>query len=387
MSQSTLAVRPEKPRPDFPLFPHGNGLWCKKVRGKLRYFGSVVKDPTGKAALEWWLKDKDDLLAGRTPRTDSNALTLHELCNRFLSAKEAQRDAGAIAHRSFVDYFETCQRILDAFGKTRLVEDLAADDFESLRASLAKRYGVCRLATEVQRVRTTFRYGYEAGLIDRPVRFGPTFVKPSARQMRQHRHERGPRLFTAAELREVLAACNQPVRAMVLLACNTGFGNHDVGTLPMSALDLDGQWVRFPRPKTGILRTCPLWPETVESIREAIELRPKPRRPEYDRYVFLTASGRPWSKDGSSTNPLSREFQKVLKRLGIYRRGLSFYVLRHVVETVGGEARDQVALDHIMGHCRNDMASVYREAISDDRLLAVVNHVRSWLWPEAVHDA
>ena len=66
--------------------------------------------------------------------------------------------------------------------------------------------------------------------------------------------------------------------------------------------------------------------------------------------------------------------------LGLYRRGLGFYTLRHVTETIGGDCRDQVAVDHIMGHSRNDMASVYRERISDARLQAVVEHVRAWLF-------
>jgi hypothetical protein len=33
-----------------------------------------------------------------------------------------------------------------------------------------------------------------------------------------------------------------------------------------------------------------------------------------------------------------------------------------------------------MGHAREDMASVYRERISDERLRAVVEHVRTWLF-------
>ena len=32
-------VKPSKPRPDFPLGVHPAGYWCKKIRGKLHYFG------------------------------------------------------------------------------------------------------------------------------------------------------------------------------------------------------------------------------------------------------------------------------------------------------------------------------------------------------------
>ncbi len=49
-----------------------------------------------------------------------------------------------------------------------------------------------------------------------------------------------------------------------------------------------------------------------------------------------------------------------------------FYTLRHVFETIGGESRDQVAVDAIMGHERGEMAAHYRERISEDRLRALV---------------
>jgi len=53
-----------------------------------------------------------------------------------------------------------------------------------------------------------------------------------------------------------------------------------------------------------------------------------------------------------------------------------------VVETIGGGSRDQIAVNAIMGHADESMAGVYRERIDDERLIAVSNHVRHWLWPD-----
>ena len=47
----------KKPAGKFPLTLHRTSQWCKKVRGKLLYFG---KDE--KAALNRWLDEKDELL-------------------------------------------------------------------------------------------------------------------------------------------------------------------------------------------------------------------------------------------------------------------------------------------------------------------------------------
>ena len=65
MANSTKQ-KPDKPRPDFPLYPHASGKWAKTIRGKAYYFGTWA-DPEG--ALREYLEDRDDLYAGRTPKS------------------------------------------------------------------------------------------------------------------------------------------------------------------------------------------------------------------------------------------------------------------------------------------------------------------------------
>ena len=79
-------------------------------------------------------------------------------------------------------------------------------------------------------------------------------------------------------------------------------------------------------------------------------------------------------------DPITKEFSKLIHNLKIHRPGLGFYALRHTFETVAGDSKDQVGVDAIMGHAREDMSNLYREKIEDGRLLAITNHVRKWLF-------
>src|SRR5438132_11715991 len=85
--------KPAKPYPEFPLFPHAAGVWAKKIRGKLHYFGPWA-EPDG--ALKKCLEQKDALHSGRTPRPDPDAGTVKDAANVYLNDKQALVDAGEL---------------------------------------------------------------------------------------------------------------------------------------------------------------------------------------------------------------------------------------------------------------------------------------------------
>jgi integrase len=234
-----------------------------------------------------------------------------------------------------------------------------------------------------------FKHAYESELIEKPVRFGPTFKQPNKKTKRRATREGGKRYFDSDELREILEAARQPTRAMILLGINAGFGQSDIANLTRSAVDLSGGWIAFPRPKTEIDRRCPLWPETIEALHEAIEQRGTPKDTVDTDCVFITGHGNRFVHMTPNENPAKRSrvdsvsprFKRLLVSLGITGRR-SFYALRHTFETIGGEAKDQPAVDMIMGHSDPSMAANYRHSISDERLQSVTDVVRRWLWPE-----
>jgi len=437
--------RPPKPYPDFPLSAANCGQWQKKINGKIHYFGRwgkvvngsmtrIQEDGCWQAALELYEQQREALYAGRTPRVPGDALTIKGLCDAFLTAKLRLVQSGEIAARTFSEYRGTTDRLVATFGRERLIDDLAAGDFATLRADVAKQWGPIRLGNEVQRVRTVFKFGYEAGLIDKPIRFGPEFKKPSRKVLRKHRATNGNRLLEATQIRALLARASAPMRAMILLGVNCGFGNADCATLPLSAVDLAGGWVRFPRPKTGIDRRCPLWPQTVESLRAVIAKRPTPKDAADAGLVFVTRWGYRYVRiqgmkkiaEGDGGQPQYTPIDSVLLEFGkllnrpqcpecgtlqahskkgaiprkcvacnwespkgktwgtIHRDGLGFYALRHTFRTVADATKDFPAIRLIMGHADESIDDTYREKIDDARLVAVTDHVRKWLFGDAV---
>ncbi|HKB01714.1 MAG TPA: hypothetical protein VKD90_05820 [Gemmataceae bacterium] len=370
----------------FPLWKHrGTGLWCKKHKGEFYYFGAD-KD----AALKRYLAEWTDILAGRKPRQDANALTVKELVNTFLNARRDKVNSGELTPRTWAEYHLAADRIVDCFGRSRAVSDLRPADFGKLRATVARTLGPAALSKFVTLTKTIFAFGFDAELMAAPVRYGGEFDKPPKKLMRLVRHQRGRRLIPAADLWKLLDAAGVQLRAMLLLGINAGFGQKDCSDLQRSALEIRPAWIDSPRLKTGISRCAPLWPETAEALAEVHRTRPDPRDPADADCVFITSHGRRWCRHkprqndkgeelrGLNLDAVAFEFRKLCTATKVKAPG-GPYTLRHTFRTVADEVKDKPAIDLIMGHADHSVSDYYREHVADERLAAVVNHVRTWL--------
>jgi integrase len=392
MSQSIrrqAIEKPEKPRPDFPLFVHGSNYlrWAKKVRGKLEYFGPIDESPDhgAQAALERWLDEKDDLLAGRRPRKKRDGLTIGDLCTRFLNAKRVLAEQGRFSRRGHAEYRAVTDRIVATLGTNRLVEDLEPSDFTTFLESFPSTWAASSVDLIVARTRAVFNFAHSRNqqLIPKPVLFGDIFRVMSSKERRRLRPTNGERLFSADEIHTIMNAATPDFRAAILLGINCGFGNMDVARLPTSAIDLDAGWHTFPRPKTGEARRAKLWPETIEAIRGVLTRRPRPSDPNDSDLVFLTNDGLPWVRFVGKvwTDKVCATTTYVLGKIKMRHRG--FYSLRRTFRTVADEVLDVVAINHIMGHVDGSMGAVYRQRLDDSRLVAVSDYVHRWLFGEA----
>ena len=122
---------------------------------------------------------------------------------------------------------------------------LVADDFQAATRHLRSNGGPFALSNEIGRIRGVFKFGYESGLIDKPVRFGPEFRKPSAKVLRQNRARLGCGCLSGRSLLALLDVApaipeghrssweSMAVSAMLTLATR----------LPIKAVNLKTGWL------------------------------------------------------------------------------------------------------------------------------------------------
>lgn len=372
--------KPSKPYKDFPLYPHPNGQWAKKIRGKMYYFG-VWGD--WKAALESYLEEKDSLQLGveaqavgsrqRSSEPGGN-LVVAELCNEFLNAKLSQLETGDLSLRTFNDYKRIAGLIVDYFGNRRQLMSITPQEFTAFKTALSKGRGVVALGNCVRMCRVIFRYASEARLVDTPVYVGPMFKEPSKTVKRRDRQSKPKRMFSSSQLRKILNSTNGQLRAMILLGINCGYGNTDCSSLP-SKLPVHSGFIRFPRPKTAVDRVAWLWKETKEALDTI--------GPSHHETFFRTERGFPMvrAKDnGTNIDRIAAMTKQVLRKLDLMQPGLNFYALRHTFETVASNCKDQQAVDLVMGHVDESMAAVYREDFDLNRVKDTCSHVHDWLF-------
>lgn len=354
---SNKTEKPKKPFPEFPLFAHSSGVWAKKIKGQMKYFGPWSDPAAAKAKY-------DREYGSQQPAAVSDGQpTVGQLVKQFMDEKEALQATGDLTDDTYDEYEQIAAAIQNHLDGATPLANLTSEVFPPLRTALAtnksgKPYSPVTLKRRLTVARMIFAYANEMMGTQLPFKRG--LQPPSARTIRQAEQARGKRMYEAAEIRKLVAAAPPHLKAMILLGINCGLGPDDLCRMPVEAI-ADG-FHNFPRNKTSIERRCPLWPETQEAIAAL---------PADSDHVF---NGRKWD-----SFIIARQFAFCCEATGV--KNLGFYSLRRTFQTIATTAPVNGAIiSHIMGHARkaDDMASIYRQQVFDSQLLECVNHVRKW---------
>jgi integrase len=119
----------------------------------------------------------------------------------------------------------------------------------------------------------------------------------------------------------------------------------------------------------------------MDALNAVIADRRQPKNAAHKELLFISVQGEAYISKNSG-HRIAKTVLWFLRKAKIERPGLTFYALRHTFQTVAEGVRDLSAVQAIMGHAASgsDMSARYRERVDDERLLAVTEHVRKWLF-------
>lgn len=359
--------------PDFPLsFHKGSNSWYKTHRAKRHYFGPDPIEAKRRFDAEW------SYIVRGVPVPEAVGVTVGVLVNEWLEDRAQDVRGGTLKQRTWDRYTEVAALIIDELGRQTPVSSLTPDDFGKLhRAMMAKTKDsptVGRYYVTVARM--PWRWGFDNGVTE-AVSMGSRFKPPPKSAVRIKRRERGRQTFTANEINTMLDDSRPFMRAAILLGINGGYTQAEVAELRRSWVDLDAGVIDHLRGKTAFARRVTLWPETVA----AIKAMPKHQaRGDAKGLLFTTRGGKAYEVVGN--NGIAQAFTRLMKKHGVTLEQAGFGKLRATHRTVADEAKDANACRLVMGHqIGQGVEESYIRSIADDRLKAVTDHVRAWLYP------
>ena len=365
MSKSNKKNR-KKRNDKFPLTLHPTQQYCKKIKGKLYYFGTNKKQ-----ALQRYLEDAAILHSGKvvTRQSDKESISIKYLCNLYLEQQEYRVSVDQIKMRQVYDQTLLLRDFVKFVGPNRIVSDISTMDIQNyIRKQIRAKKSANTINNRIAAVKAMFNWALDNEII------GNSPNLKAIKKITKTTQEKP--IFNMSQIQTIMKIADSQMKAMILLGLNCGFGCTDCAELEWKNLDLENSRVVFPRGKTGISRNLVLWPETVAALKNVSKK---------DKLVFYTAKGNPWvevthgvDKFGnekiSKNDAVSRKFAKLLKKAGIkVPKGVGFYTLRRTAATLAARSGDPFAVQKLLGHADLKMASVYVQDISEQTDRAINN--------------
>ena len=365
MSNSNKKSR--KTRSDkFPLTLHKTGQYCKKIKGKIYYFGSDRK-----IALQRYLGQASELHLGKSTQNNSvkEYITIEDLSNLYLEHQDSRVQSGEITADHYRDQLKTLRNMVRFLGQNSMIYEICTLDLQDFKKKLVKKFkSAHRINLNISIMKAMFHWAKKNEVVVKI----PNIDAVSKVQVVKRRRP----TFTPEQIGVLLKNSNVQMRAMILLGLNCGFGCTDCACLRWTDIDFKRKRVRLARKKTGVDRNLPLWPETIASLKSLKKL---------GELVFYTSKGNPCvrtivSKDENgitkytNDNFISKKFLKLKKTSNIKtEKGVGFYTLRRTAATLAAQSGDPFAVQRLLGHADLKMATTYVQDVSEQTDRAINN--------------
>jgi len=164
---STKGTLPKR-RKGFPLWPHPNGQWAKRIDGDIQYFGTWDDEEAALKEYHVFLRERED------PSPVGGPLTLGDMLNLFLAEKKLSIPH-ELEQRTWDDYAMVGKQMIHVLGRNFRVDKMVPKDFARLRASMAEGIAPTTLHNRMMWVRVIFNWAFHSELIG-PPRYGKSFT-------------------------------------------------------------------------------------------------------------------------------------------------------------------------------------------------------------------
>jgi len=359
----------------YPLTLHPTGQYCKKIRGKIYYFGTDKH-----IALQRYLEQAASLHAGKRPdaiQASTESMTLKTLCNLYIEHQNSRVHAGEIKLGQVYDCKITLKDLAQYLGPNRNLSVIKTIDLQNYRSKLiAEGKSAARINNHISAFKAMYHWAIDNEVLEN----GPNLKAIK----KLPRSKKTMTTFSSNEIKTLIECASPQFKAMILLGLNCGFGCTDCSELLWKHIDMNSGRVNFPRTKTDVARNLPLWEETISTLKVL---------PHINERVFNTEQGHKLVRFVEHTNDsglirihkhdnVTTEFSKLLKKAGLKKeKGVGFYTLRRTAATLAARGGDPFAVQRLLGHADLKMASVYVQDVSEqtDR---VINNTRKLIIPD-----
>jgi len=141
----------------FPLTLHTTGQYCKKIKGKMYYFGSDRKE-----ALQRYL-DKATYLHGHQENVQSKSkedyMTLKQLCDMYLKYQYSKLQANELTASHHNEQIGSLNKLMAFLGQNIDINNISTLDLQNYKRRIQKSHvSVCRLNLHISIMKALFHW-------------------------------------------------------------------------------------------------------------------------------------------------------------------------------------------------------------------------------------